>query len=402
MNTSFRACVLVLLAAGCGARLAATGEAAITGPNGHLIEPEGSAASPVSVLIREGMTLHDKGDYDGAVAKYREALKAQPGNDVAWHELAYSLFRKKEFPNALDAAEAGVKLNGRAAALLYMMIGNIQDNLGSLDKAVAAYEAGIHEDPKIALLHFNRGVTLLRLKRQDDARRAFQRSILLDPDHASSHFLLGYVYLKSRYRVPALLALARFLVLEPDSQRSDVAVDEIAGIFSGSATADPKNKRNITLTVPPGLPKDEGDFFVEDTSMSILDAITADQRSARNESGRLHLKALIAMLVIGKNNKRASTGFAQEYYVPYFNAMENAKMLENFSYFAFQKFHLTEGEMWLKKHPDAVSELQNWSKQYRWNTAALITDASLPAAQPATPATAPSAPVPAASANSPQ
>ena len=47
-----------------------------------------SAQKTTEELIKEGIALHDKGDYEGAVALYDEVLKTSPDHTMALYEKA--------------------------------------------------------------------------------------------------------------------------------------------------------------------------------------------------------------------------------------------------------------------------------------------------------------------------
>lgn len=49
------------------------------------------AQAPAHALTREGIALHDQGDYDGAIAKYDAALKAWPASGWTAYERGFSL-----------------------------------------------------------------------------------------------------------------------------------------------------------------------------------------------------------------------------------------------------------------------------------------------------------------------
>ena len=48
-------------------------------------------------LLREAVRLHDKGNYDGAIAGYLEILKANPEDTSALYELGFSYSAKGEY-----------------------------------------------------------------------------------------------------------------------------------------------------------------------------------------------------------------------------------------------------------------------------------------------------------------
>jgi hypothetical protein len=73
-------------------------------------------------LIRQGIKLHDKEDYDGALRKYREALALWPQSGLAHFEIGLSLYHKQliaagEKPPSADSVivNAGQKPNAAVA-----------------------------------------------------------------------------------------------------------------------------------------------------------------------------------------------------------------------------------------------------------------------------------------------
>jgi tetratricopeptide (TPR) repeat protein len=137
-----------------------------------------SSDTPRDPAISEGVLLHDAGEYDKAIAKYREALAREPGNVTALYEMALSHYAKKDLAAALEAAEAGIRFADPLWPALYVLIGNVRDE-GDSAGAIAAYRAGIKEDPKVAQLHLNLGVTLFRQKKWKAARLSFQQAVVL-------------------------------------------------------------------------------------------------------------------------------------------------------------------------------------------------------------------------------
>jgi tetratricopeptide (TPR) repeat protein len=49
----------------------------------------------VKKIVNEGIELHDKGDYEGAIKKYDEAIQIDPNDFDANYEKSYSLHAAK-------------------------------------------------------------------------------------------------------------------------------------------------------------------------------------------------------------------------------------------------------------------------------------------------------------------
>ena len=90
-------------------------------------------------LMKEGIALHDRGDYDGAIAKYEELLRENPENDTALYELGFSYRMKKEYRKSLDVAYKAAQYKSNILTLIYVLIGNDLDDLGEPKKAIEVF-----------------------------------------------------------------------------------------------------------------------------------------------------------------------------------------------------------------------------------------------------------------------
>lgn len=109
---------------------------AVTSDEVHAIREIKPAPSDAGAYFRLGATLHRKGDLDGAIRAYRQALTLKP-DDAETH------------------CSLGLALNGR----------------GDLDNAVRAYRRAIQINPDNAQAHYNLG---LALKARGDSAGAVQ------------------------------------------------------------------------------------------------------------------------------------------------------------------------------------------------------------------------------------
>ncbi|HKB44741.1 MAG TPA: tetratricopeptide repeat protein, partial [Chitinophagaceae bacterium] len=98
-------------------------------------------------LIGEGVALHDKGDFKGAIAKYDAALQVDPANSLAMYEKSYSLMALKKHN---DAEELLCKILKESKdpdirKLCYVNYGSLLDFEGKGKKSLKLYEDGIKE-----------------------------------------------------------------------------------------------------------------------------------------------------------------------------------------------------------------------------------------------------------------
>jgi tetratricopeptide (TPR) repeat protein len=221
-------------------------------------------------LISEGVALHDKADYDGAISRYQQVLKENPNSVHALYEMSYSYYAKKDYQRSIEVGYKVAEYKSELLAAIYVQIGSCFDELGDSKRAIETYKAGIKLDPNNGLLYYNLAVTCVRTGQADDARTAVKKAVMLAPEHRSSHLLLSGIFDKAGYKIPGLLAALRFLVLEPNSTRSETALRAVqktmnSGVSRGSET-------QINIFVEQQSKKDEGDFEPVDLFLKLAKA----------------------------------------------------------------------------------------------------------------------------------
>ena len=91
-------------------------------------------------LIREGVVLHDKGEYAAAVARYEAVLPADSVYALAQSELALTLFADGKHEQAAAAARRAIAANPDEPQT-HSTLGDALDELKKPAEAVAAYVA---------------------------------------------------------------------------------------------------------------------------------------------------------------------------------------------------------------------------------------------------------------------
>ncbi len=318
-------------------------------------------------LVEEGVALHDKKDFDGAIRKYEEALKENADNVEAMYEMGYSYLEKKDYKKSLEIAYRGARYKSNLLAGFYALAGNSLDQMGDSKKAIDVYKAGLKISPQAWLLHFNLGVIYRNTGKPEDARKSFKRTAAINPDYASGHLALGDIFYKGNYKTPALLALSRFLVLEPNSARSDFAHRLLQEILQGGVSVgdDPSK---ITIALNLSDKKDEGDFGGVDVLIGLVKAGEHLEKNKDKTKAELGLGQfeLIFSVLAEQDSKEKQSKFVWKYYVPYFTEMKSRNYVEPFYYYINRRSEDTEVQKWLAGNFRRVNEFLSWSKQYQW------------------------------------
>ena len=318
-------------------------------------------------LMDEGIALHDRGDFDGAIAKYEEVLKQNPNSDWAYYEMAFAYQMKGDFKKSLEIAYKGAQYKSDKVAGFYMLIGNDLDDLGESKKAVEAYRAAIKIEPHNHLIYYNLALTYSRLGDLDEAKKNLKQAVFLNPDHASSHVVLAQVFRKTNFTTPALFAAMRFLVIEPSSRRSPGAYKIFSEILRGGATAG-KNPNEINIALNLGGSKEEGDFGFLELTLGLGAAMMSSEKSKGKSEGQLLVEQLNTLLaIVSEADPKDDKGkFTWKYYIPYFAELKKKNYVEPFAYYISQGSNLKGVNEWLQANPAKVNEFLSWSKGYQW------------------------------------
>lgn len=325
--------------------------------------PAPSTASQ-DLALGAGITLHDQGKYDEAIARYQDVLQQNPDNVTALFELAFSYTAKKEYQKSLETAGKGTEYRSDLLPMFYDVMGATLDAMGDPQRAIAAYKRGIELAPDAALLYFNMAVTYQEsLKDPDQARFALEKAVAIDPGHAEAHRLLGQLFQAGGYKTPAVLTLARFLILnDPDARGSLQAYGLWRAVLRGNT--DP-----ALAKIPDGAPKtDEGDFIALDAFIDVSHAMAMKEL----DGGKPEIQTLVGQLdaVLGRLAARDLAAdratFVGSHYVPYFVELKQKNFVETFTYWVSQRAPVPGVKEWLDGNPDRVREFLNWSEKYKF------------------------------------
>lgn len=335
------------------------------------LDPPKLVPNPVtesqSQRVKEGVALHDRGDYDGAIAKYKDVLKENPTNVLALYEMSYSYSMKKDYRKALDTAYMGAQYKSDLLSGFYLLIGNNLDLNGEGKKAVDVYKKGLKLQPDDHLLHFNLAVTYQNLNNIDDAKKTLKKAVVLNPNHPGSHMLLASIFYKTRYKTPAFLAVSRFLVLEPGSGRSPGGFNLLQEILKGGASPG-KNPNEITINIDFFGNKDEGDFGSIDMLLGLTKAAGMTEANKGKSQAQILVDQLnsVISIIAEMDPKGDKSKFIWKYYIPYFIEMKKRNHVEAFGYYISQRSNLVGVREWLEANEGRVNDFLTWSKSYQW------------------------------------
>jgi tetratricopeptide (TPR) repeat protein len=133
-------------------------------------------------LIREGVTLYEAEDYDGAIEKYTEAITLKPAFALAYANRGDTYRLKNRYDAALKDLDKALRLNPDYARA-YNVRGLVYDAKGEWDKAIADYSEAIRCEPEKSLYYANRGNTYYNKNQYDAAIKDLDKALSLNPDN---------------------------------------------------------------------------------------------------------------------------------------------------------------------------------------------------------------------------
>jgi tetratricopeptide (TPR) repeat protein len=313
----------------------------------------------IKLLVSQGTDLHDQGNFNEAIAKYKAALDIDKNSTLANYELSYTYLAIEKYDDAIKYSKRVIKQNSDNLEPAYVVLGSSFDMKGKSKDAVKIYEEGLTKFPKSNLLNFNLALTFFNLHDYDNAEQASVNAIEANPTHGSSHLLLGKIMTIKGERVKALLSFYYFLMLEPDSKRSLNVFTNLKKMLKDGVEQHSENKINIQIN---SATTKDSIFGAAEIMVSLKGAtrFTTDNKGkSDNEYFVETNKSLFSILgELKKNN----TNIWWDFYVSKFYNLIKTNNCEAFSYYISQSSNSPEVSIWINNHQNEIQSLKNWLK----------------------------------------
>lgn len=164
------------------------------------------------VLHHLGLLAAQQGDFQKAIAQFKQAISLDSGIAVFHNNLGNALKAAKQPADAITAYQTALKLNANYAeahnnlASIYLQ----QNNFGA---ALQHYTLAVQLQPDYLEAHVNLGLLFIKQGAIDAAIDQFNHVLQLEPQFAVAHWQLGNLYLtqnkldKAEYHYKFLLNL---------------------------------------------------------------------------------------------------------------------------------------------------------------------------------------------------
>jgi tetratricopeptide (TPR) repeat protein len=295
--------------------------------------------------------LFDKGSYNEAIEKYREALKIDPKDLRADYEMAYTLQTINKGLEGIPYIEKILK-SGASKYEAHELLGSIYDDNKQPEKAVDAYKAGIREKPDYSRLHLNLGITYMGLKKYPEAEECAINAIKIDPKHAGNHRLYALAAFRQNKRQISLLGWCNFLLLEPQSKRSPEAIAYAKSILNFGISK--KGEKNININIS----SSELNSMNLGMQMAVV-AATVDKKNLTSVDS-LTLQLTSVFRIIGEQSDKSITPFFANYYAKYFQELSVSDNMPAFTRYISLCVYKDENTDWFNGHKEELMGLEKW------------------------------------------
>jgi len=195
-----------------------------------------------------GDVLKEKGDAEGAIEKYKEAIKTDPKYIPAHNKLGATYEALGQLDLALEAYKKAAAQEPVAPAV-HFNLGNVYQGLEDFARAEAEYKKAIRLGPEPtargrslqAKAHTNLGGLYYAQKRYEQAFRQLLRAVDFDESLIESRILLGSTYVQLKHLEQAKNEFKAALKIDPENQYAKEALEALE-----AAIREAKSKREET------------------------------------------------------------------------------------------------------------------------------------------------------------
>lgn len=318
-----------------------------------------------SLMLIQGMELHDNDDYAGAIKVYDSIILRNSNYYSAYYEKSFSLYSAARYQDCIDLCRLIIKKYpyGKDIENVYVNYGSALDGMSRPDEAIKIYKEGLRRFPATYILHYNKGITEYYQKSYTDAVVDFEHAVSFNPGHASSHQYLAYsIY--SRNKIAAVMSLSVFLLLEHSGERAVKNLKLLQQLMGGDVAQKDDNSISIGLS-PAALDtkrKGEDDFHVADMSISLRSALDHDK-----EYKRLTLAEKLKYKLDILSEISSKKGFFSTFYVPFFAKLKADGFTDVACYVIYASSGDIAIEKWIEQNQDRITAFYKWLNAYRWD-----------------------------------
>ena len=319
-------------------------------------------------LVKEGIALHDKGDYEGAISKYDVALVIDKDDYDANYEKSLSCLYAKRYDDCIAISKYLLEKHKGNADIkaVYSNCGSAYDDKGDAENAIAMFDKGLKLFPDFYLLHYNKGLTLARLKKWDEAMPCFNAAMKIKPTHAGSLYYSSLAMEKSN-KVAAIISGLCFLAVEPEGDRAKNMYEYLFELFNSFAKKEGEKNTTIFISADDlGDKKKENNFSMVNMMLGLTIASSlTDSVKATTDVAKLslYMQMMASSLSTGQKDGK---GIYWKTYAPFLIEMKEKDQMDAFAHIASITSGNDENIKWINDNQDKLQSFYKWMQGYEW------------------------------------
>jgi tetratricopeptide (TPR) repeat protein len=328
--------------------------------------------SIIKQLIQEGVALHDHGEYEKAIEKYREALKLNPSTVQATYEMSLTYLAMKDFENASTYSSIVISTqDDKLSPGAYAVKSEALVEMGYPEEAIALLQEGLEKLGDEYILHFNMALNYYKIDNIDKTVEHIKKAIDLDKSHSGAFLLNAYALKDKGLWVQSILSMQMFLLLEPDSKRSKNAFEELLQTMRIIKTDKPVvrsfnhplSEEEITHNqepIPP-LTEEEGlnRNLVYQAIISTLDSLQTTSAAEDEYAQFCAVNRSIIQVLQDESYNGNKLGIFWTFYIPFFSYIEHSNYYDTFCRYISVSY-FPESMEWWKQNPETAENFVNW------------------------------------------
>ena len=317
-------------------------------------------------LVKDGVKLHDSGQYQEALKLYEEALKIDKDNFYALSETSITLSALQNYKEAIKYCELVIKKYPKKdLSATYLNLANSYDHIGLSQKALQTYDKALKKYDDYYQLHFNKGVTLINMNKTAEAFESFKKSAALNLNHANS--LNAIIILNQKKKIPTILAASRYLILDNKSPRAKNHLELLKDKIQFDVKRTGTNEISINLSQDLLLmdKKSPDNFSTTEMILAMkIATVLVDTTLTENEMQQFITVYTILCQSL-KESIEKNKGYYWETFAPFFVEMYDNDYVEVFANLIHAPTEDPTVLEYLATNEDKVHEFLSWAHNWK-------------------------------------
>ena len=192
-------------------------------------KPKKSARREAIEHYNKGVELHKQGQFNRAIAEYKEAIQANPKLEQAYSNLGLLYTAQKNWTKAMESFEKALEIKPDRTTSLNGL-GSVLFAMKKPEEALEKWKRVVELNPKFESAYYNMGYVYEKDDKYLKALEVYSKALSVNPRMADSYYRMGVLLNKNEHPAQALVMLNKAISLEPAGDFVREARKQIASI----------------------------------------------------------------------------------------------------------------------------------------------------------------------------